>query len=101
MIDVAAKLSSSELRKRRHGVMTDVSALGCRIRTAGRYNPGDFLMVSVPSFGPFGAFVVWARDGEVGLRFVRPLHRAVVQHVRQLRTLIDCPIERRWRSLAE
>lgn len=101
VVDVAASLSGSSLSKRRKAMLADISLFGCRVKTAGRFYPGDFLMISVPSFGPFGAEIVWATEGVFGVEFVRPLHRAVVQHVLSLRVTIDCPIERRWRSIAE
>lgn len=99
-VDIGADISGSILPRSRKVIMTEISAIGCRIVTAGRFNPGDFVMVSVPSFGPFGATVIWHADGKVGLAFARPLHAAVVAHVRRLRTKIACPIEKRWRGLA-
>jgi hypothetical protein len=98
-VDIAADLSGSILPRRRKVIMKDINAFGCRIETAGRLNLRDFVMVSVPSFGPFGAFVVWQVEDQIGLEFRRPLDAAVVTHVTRLRTEITCPIELRWRSL--
>ena len=100
-VDIAAVLSGSILPKRRDALLTDVSPLGCQVRVTGRFNPRDFLMVSVPSFSPFGVTVIWTEEGVFGVEFVQPLAAAVVQRMRQLRPEIECTIERRWRSSAE
>ena len=99
IVDVAAYLSGSILRRRRKAVVKDLSIFGCRVTTAGRFNPGDFVMLLVPSFGPFGARIAWAADGDVGLEFVHALDPAVVTKIVAMRTTVVCPIERRWRSL--
>ena len=96
--DIAAVLSGSILPKRREALLTDINAFGCRVRVTGRFNPRDFLMVSVASFSPFGARVIWTEEGVFGVEFVQPLAAAVVQRMRQLRPEIECTIERRWRS---
>ena len=89
-------LSGSSLGKRRSAVMTDISMLGCGVIAPGRYHRGDFVMISAPSFGPFGAIVTWAAQGKVGLSFIRPVHNAVIDHILNQKPP-DCPIEGRWR----
>lgn len=63
----------------------------------GRYHRGEFLMVVPAPFGPFGAIVAWANDGQLGLEFTPPLHLAVVNHIMGLKAP-ECPIEQRWRQ---
>jgi len=74
-------LLAGSITRRMHVSVCDVSALGCRISARSRFNPGDFLTVSLPSFGPFGGSVVWAREHCIGFEFARPLHPAVVARI--------------------
>lgn len=79
-VDVGASLGGSIVR--RMGVrVCDISGTGCRIAARCRFNPGDFLTLSIPSFGPFGGSVVWVREHCIGFRFAQPLHPAVVQKI--------------------
>ena len=79
-VNIGASLGGSIVR-RMHVCICDISAVGCRISARCRFNPGDFLTVSLPSFGPFGGSVVWAREHCIGFEFARPLHPAVVSRI--------------------
>lgn len=79
-VNLGALLGGS-ITRRTHVCVCDISAIGCRISARCRFNPGDFLTVSLPSFGPFGGSVVWVREHCIGFEFARPLHPAVVTKI--------------------
>lgn len=52
--------------------LTDVSALGCRVRTQGPGGVGAFLTLDVGTLSVAG-WVAWRRGEVLGLDFARPL----------------------------
>lgn len=69
--------SGSSMRIR----LSNLSARGCRFSTGKRMGPGAFLTLTMGSLDFIDAQVTW-RDGNVhGIRFLQPLHPAVLAHV--------------------
>ena len=64
--------------------LIDVSVTGCRLQTGFRLKSKEDAMIVLPGFEPLVARIVWNHDGQTGLRFVVPLHRAVVEHIYRL-----------------
>ena len=61
--------------------VVDISRMGCRIACRARMHAGDFIMVTLPAFAPFGARVAWWKEGAAGLEFGQPIGAAVLDHI--------------------
>ena len=59
----------------------DISIQGCRAFCSASLLPGYHIVLTLPTFAPFGATVIWVRDGQIGLEFNRPLHPSIVSHI--------------------
>jgi len=61
--------------------LSNLSTRGCRFASGQRMGPDAFLTLTMGSLDFIDARVTW-RDGNVhGIRFLQPLHPAVLQHV--------------------
>jgi len=61
--------------------LSNLSSRGCRFASGKRMGPGAFLTLTMGSLDFIDARVTW-RDGNVhGVRFLQPLHPAVLAHV--------------------
>lgn len=61
--------------------LANLSAGGCRFSTARRMGADAYLTLTLGSLDFIDARVAW-RDGNVhGIRFLQPLHQAVLEHV--------------------
>ena len=65
---------------RRQVALLDLSASGCRLECA-FFRPGDKLWLAITNLSPRLATVAWSSNKEIGLRFDRSLHPAVVDHL--------------------
>lgn len=61
--------------------MRDVSRTGCLIELQCKFARNDFVMVTLPTFGPFGALVVWSDGLETGLKFQTAISLVVLEHI--------------------
>lgn len=57
----------------------DVSTEGARISAIHSLREGDRFYLKLPMIEAVEATVAWARDFELGCRFARPLHPAVLE----------------------
>ncbi|WP_315761255.1 PilZ domain-containing protein [Sphingomonas sp. Y38-1Y] len=65
-----------------HGIeLLDISATGARIATYRRFQPGQVVYLTVDQLRSIKCHVRWARPGEVGVAFDRPLHVAILEHL--------------------
>ncbi|HTG39280.1 PilZ domain-containing protein [Sphingomonas sp.] len=65
-----------------HGIeLLDISATGARIATFRRFHPGQAVYLTVDQIRAIKCEVRWARAGEIGVAFERPLHVAVLEHL--------------------
>jgi hypothetical protein len=63
--------------------VTNLSQGGCRFRLGERrIGAGSFLTITVERVGFLDARVKWRQDDWHGIRFDRPLHPAVLDHIR-------------------
>ncbi len=68
----------------RHGsqfrrvILSDVSTGGFRIALDEPLSPGSPLTLQMDGFEPIEAFVVWQDGDQLGCRFAKPLHPALV-----------------------
>jgi hypothetical protein len=63
-------------------ILVDVSSTGARLRGTDLPHEGEEMFMTVEKVIAFGT-VVWARDGELGLAFDRPLLPAEQQSLRR------------------
>ncbi len=64
-------------------MVSDLSRTGCRITSPRRrLGPNSFLTITVAGVGFLDARVQWRDGNEHGIRFDRPLHQAVLDHIR-------------------
>lgn len=61
--------------------ITDISCDGCQVRFASYLAPNTYVVLTIPSFAPLGATVVWTDGDAIGLQFAEPLHAAIVDHI--------------------
>lgn len=61
--------------------LIDISATGARIATYRRFTPGHQLYLTFDQLRSIKCEVRWARPGEIGVAFERPLHIAVLDHI--------------------
>ena len=61
--------------------LSNLSECGCRFATAKRMGPGAFLTLSVGPLDFIDARVAWRNGNVHGIRFMQPLHPAVLEHV--------------------
>lgn len=59
----------------------DLSRTGCLIQIQCKFAPNDLVLITMPSFGPRGARVVWSSGVETGLRFLDPLSLTVLETI--------------------
>jgi len=66
------------------GQLTNLASNGCRFadRTA-QFKPGDVVAMRIGNLEEWPGTVRWAMEGEAGIEFDRPLHPAVVDHLRR------------------
>jgi hypothetical protein len=68
--------------RRRFGVhVENLSTHGCRITDPGHLIPGTYSWIILPTLESRYARVAWCDSNAVGLDFVEPLHRAVVDMI--------------------
>jgi hypothetical protein len=68
--------------RRRFGVhVENLSTHGCRITDPGNLIPGTYSWIILPTLENRYARVAWCDKNAVGLDFVEPLHRAVVDMI--------------------
>lgn len=67
-----------ELKRPVTGLLIELSLDGCRIGKVddAKFTHGQAASILVDGFEAIEGYVRWAKDGCVGLRFVRPLHTA-------------------------
>lgn len=80
--DLCATITGSSVRPRDVTII-DLTGYGCRVKGAFRSNVGERLLLTIDPIGPMAGTVIWWADGELGLEFIRPLHPAVIDHIRQ------------------
>lgn len=81
IVDLGASFRNASGEPRRIKV-SNLSAQGCRFSTKKRMGVGDYLTVTIGHLSYIDACVKW-RSGDVhGVRFVQPLHPAVLDHLR-------------------
>ena len=66
----------------------DVSAGGCQVELVEMVDPGEPVIVRLPSLEPLGAEVAWVKGANAGLHFQRPLHPAVFDQL--IDRLVTC-----------
>ena len=59
--------------------LSDLSAYGCRVASAGEHAPGDRVWVRLAGGTPIAASVVWSADGLTGCRFDKGLPRETLR----------------------
>ncbi len=65
-----------------HGIeLLDISSTGARIATYRRFHAGQTLYLTVDQLRSIKCEVRWARPGEIGVAFERPLHVAILDHL--------------------
>jgi hypothetical protein len=72
-------------------VIKDLSVSGCCATTSVDLRPGDCVMISSPANLFRKAKVIWARNGDVGFMFTRPLTAAEVAIAKPADTVIQFP----------
>lgn len=78
-------VSIADATVRRHAAapvaatLTDLSAYGCRVSSAGEHAPGDRVWVRLAGGLPIAAAVVWNADGLTGCRFDEELPRGAMR----------------------
>jgi len=58
-----------------------LSETGCQVARSARLVEGSFITLVMPGLSAIGAQVMWGSASSIGLRFERPLHSSVVEHV--------------------
>ena len=58
------------------GLMVDISALGCMLRSSFAFEQGSMVTFILPVAGRCEARVVWSIGGRVGMEFTRPFEPA-------------------------
>lgn len=62
----------------------DISERGCRLRNGNAaLRPGMGLSINIGNIGPMSAEVRWLYRSYWGIAFTRPLHGALVEHLRE------------------
>ena len=79
-IPVSASLRGVSV-DRSSATITDISPHGCQVKVMAYLEVDSYVVLTVPSFAPFGATVVWSDADAVGLQFAEPLHPAIVDHI--------------------
>lgn len=80
-----AEGSLSEPYNGRHGVeLLDISASGARVATYRRFTAGQQVYLTVDQLRSIKCVVRWAKPGEIGVAFERPLHVAILDHLAAL-----------------
>lgn len=79
-ISVNAHLTSSATG-RLAVTITDLSETGCQVSRSARLVEGSFITLVMPGLSAIGAQVMWGSASSIGLRFDRPLHSSVVEHI--------------------
>ena len=79
-ISIKAYLTSSATG-RLAVTITDLSETGCQVARSARLVEGSFITLVMPGLSAIGAQVMWGSASSIGLRFERPLHSSVVEHV--------------------
>jgi hypothetical protein len=77
---LAGQLGSSRFAKRTVRLL-NLSTGGCCVETALEVMPETLLVITLPGLTPLSCEVRWLGPGVLGLRFVRPLHPTVVDHL--------------------
>ncbi|MBW8784135.1 MAG: PilZ domain-containing protein [Novosphingobium sp.] len=74
-----ARIGKSGLKPLR-GLLVELSLEGCRISkiASDEFEVGQIAKVEIDGFDALDGQVRWAQDGFLGLRFVRPLHTAML-----------------------
>lgn len=60
--------------------LNDLSTEGCCIATCEPIQVGEMVSVRMEGLEPWNGTVVWADEGQIGVKFDRALHGAVVDH---------------------
>jgi hypothetical protein len=77
---LAGQLGSSRFAKRTVRLL-NLSIGGCCVETSLEVMPETLLVITLPGLAPLSCEVRWLGPGMLGLRFLRPLHPTVVDHL--------------------
>ncbi|MGL5839080.1 MAG: PilZ domain-containing protein [Sphingorhabdus sp.] len=66
---------------RHKGRLTDLSQSGCRINCPVLIMEHRIISITLPSFAPFEAEIIWKQGDEYGCSFHQGLHEAVFEHI--------------------
>jgi hypothetical protein len=66
---------------RHKGRLTDLSQSGCRINCPVLIMEQRIISITLPTFAPFEAEVVWKQGDDYGCSFHQPLHEAIYDHI--------------------
>ncbi len=66
---------------RHKGRLTDLSQSGCRINCPVLIVQHRIVSITLPSFAPFEAEVIWKQGDDYGCSFHQGLHEAVYDHI--------------------
>ncbi len=81
-----------------HVAITDLSEGGCcAIERGSSLTEGSTVSIRVGRLDPIEATVRWAKGGEIGLEFQRPLYGPVFEHIRAILAGSDHKPDRRTR----
>jgi hypothetical protein len=67
---------------RHKGRLTDLSRSGCRISCPVLILENRIVSITLPTFAPFEAKVVWKQGDDYGCSFHQPLHEAICDHIK-------------------
>ena len=78
-VDATLQIASGKTTK---SVVRNLSADGCTIEMGrSRLEPDTTVQLFLEGFEALEGSVRWVRDGRAGIRFARPLHAAVLDHL--------------------
>lgn len=61
--------------------VSDITSIGCGFVSACDLSPGARVLLDLPGLEIWPATVVWCDGGRGGMRFCRPMHPAVADHL--------------------
>lgn len=77
---IEVQISGSDL-PRQMAYITDLNTLGCQVEVRCKFNVGQRMMITIPTFLPLGGHVAWYEWSRVGFEFDNPLAEAVLPNV--------------------
>lgn len=63
----------------RPAIVSDLSSNGFRAEVAEKVTPGTIIMVQMDGLAPLEAYIVWQEGGQIGCKFLAPLHPALLE----------------------